>query len=297
MKSLCRLLLFVVLSFDIGAEAEAQKLRGIGYNPGPGIVHWVWPGGAPAGTTSFNPGAGDPFSGSVLDLAAFNARYGGRPVRSDGTIGMMVVDAETILGALSRALSIACEKGLDPALGSPSVYDCTPTLRELHDYAATHNDGGRSIMSAAGVGGGVIGGRPPGQPRITRWGTPAPGIVVLEWVTRTPDAFVIEVGEAPPVTVAGEIRKAEVVLPPGMGGPLQIRVRAFEGGIPGAWSLVKKLTVTPRASDPEPPPPPPPPVDDDDDSNTCTTTPPKCYLLIVKDGTATLTDTACPGGP
>lgn len=234
-----------------------SKIPGVGYNPGPGRVFWVWPGGASAGTTNFNPAAGDPFgtgTAGTLDLAVFNARYGGRPVRADGTIGLFVVDAETVLGALTRAMELAAKAGEGDFAGKEATHTLVPTLREAHDYAATHPDGGRSLMARMGVGGGGAGGGTTsvGQPRITKISSPGPGLIALSFVTGAATSFQIKAGalEVPfPDPQQGNTRSATIKLPPGVGGDIEVTVRAFRDGVPGKWSQPKTVKVTPRDRD------------------------------------------------
>jgi hypothetical protein len=233
-----------------------SKIPGVGYNPGAGTVFWVWPGGASAGTTKFTPAAGDPFgtgTAGTLNLAVFNARYGGRPVRADGTIGLFVVDAETVLGALTRAMELAAKAGEGEFTGKEATHTMVPTLQESHDFAATHPDGGRSLMTRFGVGGGGPGGATGiGQPRITKISSPGPGRIELTWVTGVASAFQIKAGtfEVPfPDPQQGNTRTGVIELPAGLGGELEVTVRAFRDGVPGKWSQVKKVQVEPRKGD------------------------------------------------
>lgn len=242
-----------------------SKIPGVGYNPGPGRVFWVWPGGASAGTTAFNPDAGDPFgtgAAGTLNLQVFNARYGGRPVRDDGTIGLFVVDAETVLGALTRAMEIAAAQGLEAEFrGQAATHTMVPTLRESHDYAATHQDGGRSLMARTGVGAGGGGvGTTPGQPRIEKLTSPGPGLIQVIFVTGKATAFQIQAGSlSVPVQdpQQGNTRTILIELPPGEGGEIEVTVQAFLEGVPGKLSKPKKVQVEPRAKN-----------DGDDDGGT-----------------------------
>lgn len=258
-----------------------SKIPGVGYTPSPGNCFWVWPGGASAGTTPFNPDTADPFTaaGGQLDLGAFNARYGGRPVRADGTIGMFVVDAETVLGSLTRAMELAAAQGLEPAFtGRPDTHTMIPTIREAHDYAATHQDGGKSLMYRMGVGGGASGhggsSQLPGQPRIETIASPAPGRISLAWITGQADSFEIEMfpsmGEVVRTRVEdpkqGNRRSAVIDLPAGHGGIVGVSVRAFRGATGGKWSIHRRVTVEPHqgaAGKPEEPPKKPTDITED----------------------------------
>lgn len=238
--------------------SNGGKIPGVGYNPGPGTVFWVWPGGQNAGTTPFNPSAGDPFGtgpGGVLSLATFNARYGGRPVRSDGTIGNLVVDAETVLGALTRAMELAAKQGAEPEFkGRAETHTMVPTIREAHDYAAVHQDGGRSLMSRMGIGSALgTGGNPPGQPAIVKLTSSSPGRITVGLKTGQADSFEVQ------ATVSGAeagfaiavpdredqfpTRIYEIELPSSLSGRLQIRARSFLGGVSGKWSIQKFVNV------------------------------------------------------
>lgn len=242
-----------------------SKIPGVGYNPPPGTCFWVWPGGAPAGTTPFNPMVPDPFTNASgqLDLAAFNARYGGRPTREDGTVGMLVVDAETVFGALTRAMELAAKQGSEPSFaGKPDTHTMIPTICEAHDYAATHPDGGKSLMTQMGIGGGGSGqggSSGPGQPRIETIYSPAPGRISLSWITGAADSFEIEinpsVGEVVRTRVEdprqGNKRSSVIDLPPGHGGIVGVFVRAYRGATSGKWSIGKRVTVEPRQGEPE----------------------------------------------
>lgn len=237
-----------------------SKIPGVGYNPGPGKVYWIWPGSREsAGTTAFNPAAGDPFGtgvGGTLNLAVFNARYGGRPVRADGTIGNFVVDAETVLGALTRAMELAAAKGAEPAFtGKAETHTMIPTLREAHDYAAVHPDGGSSLMGSQGIGGGMSGQggtSGPGQPRITKISSPLAGQIELSWITGAASAFLVKIEsiEIPiPDPKQGNTRSAVLDLPAGLGGSLLVSVRAFRDGVAGKWSQAKRVAVEPSRHD------------------------------------------------
>lgn len=248
-----------------------MKTPGVGYNPPPGTCFWVWPGGASAATSPFNPNTPDPFTaaGGQLDLAAFNARYGGRPVRADGTVGMFVVDAETVLGALTRAMEMAAKQGTEPAFtGKPETHTMVPTIVEAHDYAATHADGGRSLMTQMGVGGGASGqggSSLPGQPRIESIASPAPGRISLSWVTGAADSFEIEMSPSVGSVVRtrvqdpkqGNKRSATIDLPPGHGGIVGVSVRAFRGETGGKWGIVRRVAVEPRQGTTDKPVEPP----------------------------------------
>jgi hypothetical protein len=237
-----------------------SKIPGVGYNPGPGTVYWVWPGGEAAGTTKFNPDTPDPFTAASgqFDLAAFNKRYGGRPVRGDGTIGLFVVDAETVLGALVRAMEKAAADGAEPEFkGTAATHTMIPTIREAHDYAAVHQDGGRFLMSRYGIGGGAAGQggtSGPGQPRIEKIESPAPGRIALSWVTGQADSFEVvttpSVGSSTTRRVEdqkkGNLRSFNIDLPADHGGVVQVAVRAFRGETGGKWSMGKRVTVQPR---------------------------------------------------
>jgi hypothetical protein len=194
-------------------------------------------------------------------LAVFNARYGGRPVRADGTVGNLVVDAETVLGPLVRAMELAAAKGAESEFkGTAATHTMVPTLREAHDYAAVHPDGGMGLMRSHGIGGGTSGQggmTGPGQPRITKISSPGPGQIELSWITGTASAFLIKVGslEIPfPDQKQGNTRSTVVELPPGIGGELKVSVQAFRDGTAGKWSLVKRVTVEPRQGGPVEPP-------------------------------------------
>lgn len=242
-----------------------SKIEGVGYNPGPGLVFWIWPGSREsAGTTAFNPAAGDPFgtgASGTLNLAVFNARYGGRPVRADGTIGNFVVDAETVLGLLTRAMEVAAEKGLEPEFrGQAATHTMVPTLRESHDYAATHQDGGLSFINRVLGGGGS--GPVPGQPRIDKLTSPGPGLVQVIFITGKANAFQIQAGSFSALVQdpqQGNTRTIVIKLPPEVGGEIEVTVQAFLGGVPGKLSKPKKVKVEPRAEDDE---------DGDDDDET-----------------------------
>jgi hypothetical protein len=235
-----------------------SKIEGVGYNPGPGRVFWIWPGSREsAGTTAFNPAAGDPFgtgAAGTLNLAVFNARYGGRPVRADGTIGNFVVDAETVLGLLTRAMEIAAEQGLEPEFrGQAATHTMVPTLRESHDYAATHQDGGLSLIHRVLGGGGA--GPAPGQPRIEKLTSPGPGLIQVVFITGKATAFQIQAGSlSVPVQdpQQGNTRTILIELPPGEGGEIEVTIQAFLEGVPGKLSKPKKIkNVEPRAKEDE----------------------------------------------
>lgn len=239
-----------------------SKIPGVGYTPPPGQVFWIWPGSREsAGTTSFNPAAGEPFGtgpAGTLNLDVFNARYGGRPVREDGTIGNFVVDAETVLGLLTRAMEIAAEKGLEPEFkGKASTHTMVPTLRESHDYAATHPDGGMGLIHGVLGGSAGGGGNLPGQPKIKTIKSPAPGKIELSWITGAASSFLIKAGsfETPFLDQQqGNTRSAIIELPPGLGGEISVTIQAFRDGVGGKWSLAKRVTVEPRQSGPVEPP-------------------------------------------
>lgn len=271
-----------------------SKIPGVGYSPGPGVVFWIWPGSREsAGTTVFNPSAGNPFgtgTAGTLDDAVFNARYGGRPRRADGTIGNLVVDAETILGALTRAMEILAGQGAVPEFkGTSATHTMIPTILEAHDWAATHADGGASLMAQAGVGSGASGTASIGQPRITEISSPGPGLISLSWITgEGHSGFEVKAGSIS-VPIEGSTMTASVELPPGEGGEIEVTVRAFKEGTAGKWSRPRKISVQPRAggTDPGPGPGPEPggPASDA-----------QCWLLKVTDGgkTVTLTKIDCP---
>lgn len=232
-----------------------SKIPGVGYSPGPGRVFWIWPGSREsAGTTAFNPAAGDPFgtgAAGTLNLAVFNARYGGRPVRADGTIANFVIDAETVLGLLTRAMEVAASQGLEPEFrGQAATHTMVPTLRESHDYAATHQDGGLSLVHRVLGGGGA--GPAPGQPRIDKLTSPGPGLLQVVFITGKATAFQIQAGSHSfPVQdpEQGNTRTILVELPPGVGGEIEVTVQAFLEGVPGKLSKAKKVQVEPRAKE------------------------------------------------
>ena len=244
-----------------------SKIPGVGYKPSPGTCYWVWPGGASAGTTPFNPGTPDPFTAAngQLDLASFNARYGGRPVRADGTVGMFVVDAETVMGALTRAMELAAKQGAARDFsGGSDTHTMVPTILEAHDYAATHPDGGRSLMTQMGVGGGAAGGggSKPGQPRIDALTSPAEGQILVKWTTGAADAFEISVSPAVgkpaallfPDRKQGNAREELVSLRAGEGGMVSVMLRALRGGAFGKWSKARTVGVKPSTATAEEPP-------------------------------------------
>lgn len=238
-------------------------IPGVGYHPGPGICFWIWPGSREkAGTTPFNPAAGDPFGtgpGGVLDDDIFNRRYGGRPIRFDGTVGNLVTDAETITGAMTRAMEILAKQGAIPEFtGRPETHTLIPTLLEAHDWAATHSDGGGSLMAQAGVGSGApgVGGVEPGVPRIEEVSSPGPGRVFVRWITRPGHTqFEVQAGESVYV-FKGTILSGVVDLPAGVGGSVEVKVRAFLGATAGRWGLARFVNVEARQGAPEIPPKP-----------------------------------------
>lgn len=281
-----------------------SKIPGVGYSPGPGTVFWIWPGSRePAGTTVFNPSAGNPFgtgTAGTLDEAVFNARYGGRPRRADGTIANLVIDAETVLGLLTRAMEVCAEKGLVPEFkGTPATHTMVPTILEAHDWAATHADGGQSLINlfrTIPTDAGPVGPRSTttiGQPRITELSSPGPGRISLTWVTGPGHSgFEVKAGSIS-VPIDGSTMTASIELPPGEGGEIEVAVRAFKGGTAGKWGRPRKVSVQPRAAGPRPDPNP---VGTGSEQPGSTASDAQCWLLKVTDGgkTVTLTKVECP---
>jgi hypothetical protein len=97
-------------------------------------VHWVYPGGQPAGTTRFTD-TGDAFPAS---REAYAARYGTVPSQN-GVDAVLPVYAEAI-GVLARAMELASLDPLNPWGLEPGV----PTDLEVEDFAATQCPQGRN---------------------------------------------------------------------------------------------------------------------------------------------------------
>lgn len=250
----------------------SDLIPGVGYTPISTFVFWVKPGGGQIATTTFNRNAPNPFEGREVNIPDFRARYGARNTRSgrweleDGTICLFPVDAESI-GILMRAMELAAKTGGFPEFtGTPLTHTLIPTLLEAHDYAATHSDGGRSLMSAMGVGGGISNsnsgtGGIAGQPRITKLSSPSPGKISLTWITGPAEAFEIKVSRLLDIdrywrvldSKSGNTRTHTLTLPqPNNYGTFSVSVRGSIGGIFGKWSQVKTVTVE-KPSEEEPP--------------------------------------------
>jgi hypothetical protein len=242
-------------------------IPGVGYQSTGSTVYWVKPGGGNVGTTIFNPSAPNPFSGQVVNIEAFRSRYGantksGRYELSDGTICMFPVDAESI-GILTRAMALAAKQGgFKEFTGTPDTHTMEPTYLEVTDYAATHPDGGRSLMQAMGVGGGAdrsgsgstgATGALPGRPRIERVSSTLPGVLSLTWITSSADRFELnietEADDGPGWTTVigdpkqGNTRKIDIEVPDNIFGPCVVKVRGYRGGTYGAWSLSKRVEI------------------------------------------------------
>lgn len=259
-------------------------IPGVGYRPGPGLCYWIWPGSREsAGTTRFNPAAGDPFGtgpGGVLDDAVFNARYGGRPIRFDGTVGNLVTDAETIFGPMTVAMEKLARQGAIPEFtGTAATHTLWPTLVEAHDWAATHTDGGAGLMALAGVGSGAATSTPPVVPKILEVSSPEPGAVLVRWTARAQDGFEVRVGDTKLRIPSSELA-ARVELPAGIGGEMEVAVVTYRGS-EGRRSLPVTVVVAPREGEPptpapEPPPPAEPPVTPPEPAD------PECPALLAK---------------
>lgn len=241
-------------------------IPGVGYKSKGSIVYWVDPVGKPVGTSSFNPSAGDPF-GSQLSIAKFQSRYGmftksGRWELADGTICRFPVDAESI-GTLMVAMEQAAKSGKfsHEFSGTPATHTMVPTHLEAHDYAATHQDGGRGLMSAMGVGGGASGsgsgaggatGALPGRPKIEKLSS-SPGLLALTWITSQATAFELNVetvaDDGPgwthtfPDPGPGNTRQLSFQVPNYIYGPCVLKIRAYRGATYGAWSMSKKVDI------------------------------------------------------
>lgn len=241
-------------------------IPGVGYKATGYTVYWVKPGGGLAGTTNFNPSAPNPFTGGVVDIAAFKNRYGaytksGRYELEDGTICMFPVDAESI-GILTRAIELAAKQGgFGEFTGTPATHTLNPTTVEVYDYASTHQDGGRSLMSAMGVGGGAGGsgsgaggatGPLPGRPRIEKVSS-SPGLLTLTWITSQASHFDLNVetekDDGPGWTHTfedpkqGNTRQLSFEVPDYIYGPCVVKLRGYRGATTGPWSMSKKIDV------------------------------------------------------
>lgn len=251
-------------------------IPGVGYESKGSIVYWVDPIGKPVGTSSFNPSAGDPF-GRQLDIDKFQSRYGmftksGRWELNDGTICRFPVDAESI-GTLMMAMEQAAKSGKFSYefLGTPATHTMVPTNLEAYDYAATHQDGGRSLMSAMGVGGGAGGsgsgsggatGPLPGRPRIERV-TSSPGLLTLTWITSQASHFDLNVetekDDGPGWTHTfedpkqGNTRQLSFQVPNYIYGPCVVKLRAYRGATFGPWSMSKKVDIVKSDKPVDPP--------------------------------------------
>lgn len=241
-------------------------IPGVGYESKGFIVYWVDPVGKPVGTSSFNPSASDPFE-RQLDIKKFQARYGmytksGRWELADGTICRFPVDAESI-GTLMMAMEQAARSGKFSYefTGTPATHTMVPTHLEAHDYAATHQDGGRSLMSVMGVGGGAAGsgsgsggatGAIPGRPRIERISS-SPGLLTLTWITSQASHFELNVetekDDGPGWTHTfedpkqGNTRQLTFQVPDYIYGQCVVKLRGYRGGTSGPWSMSKKIDV------------------------------------------------------
>lgn len=241
-------------------------IPGVGYESKGSIVYWVDPVGKFLGTSSFNLSAGDPF-GRQLDISKFQSRYGmftksGRWELADGTICRFPVDAESI-GTLMVAMELAAKSGKfsHEFSGTSATHTMVPTNLEAHDYAATHQDGGRGLMSAMGVGGGAGGsgsgaggatGVLPGRPRIDGLSS-SPGVLTIKWITSQATAFELNVETAAddgpgwthtfPDPGPGNTRQLSFQVPNYIYGSCVVKLRAYRGATFGPWSMSKKVDI------------------------------------------------------
>lgn len=266
------------------------KLKGIGYQAKPAIIRWKNPNGTDSGvTTVFNPNTGDPFGtgpAGTLNEPVFDARYGGnnRPKAPDGTSLSLPIDAETILGAGTRAMQLAVDRGEqfgDGWTGTPETHDMQVSPRDAHDFAATRPGDFHALMARFGIGTGAPGstGSMPGTPAIVRVESPGPGLIRLVVRTRLePYAFDVRVrtefdiklrtGTGIEETIISvpvqphnrAAREIEIALPVEISGYVEVAIRAKLGDTTGPWSATRLVATEPREAGPVVPVPVPVPV-------------------------------------
>jgi hypothetical protein len=223
---------------------------GVGYVPPAGSRSclYVLPNGS-GGSACFPMDlSADPFVGGLSNgelLARAERRYGPNFHGADASRPrFLALDFESLLGLGGVLLKDLC---CQDRFGTKASRSCNATLTELHDYFAVN-----SPPATPGRG------NPPGQPRITELSSPAPGKVSVKWITRAGHTlFEVRAGTVT-TTTAGDVFLAQLDLPPGEGGSMDVTVRAFSGDTPGKPSIAKTIQVQPRTAPPPAQPPEPP---------------------------------------